>query len=225
MAPGWRDHTGPLVASWNLETGAVTRLRPDRPTCPYRSFRQTAVTGETGDKILGLLDRLRLHCWDGRTASCVFTVDLAATMVRDDMDQAWLAVSPHFTLTVHQDLDSVTVVSAQGRVLTTIVPDLPALHQHQDWRVTEVVLHHTLVFIRLHRDSPDSSCNGLILKCDLTCVLTRPGEGNSPSTPATLVSSQAHCEGSGSRLFVQDTKLVSVNTDLLQVEVFNYFDQ
>ena len=228
VAPGWLDDSGPVVAAWNKETGSVSTLRPDRPTCPYRSFRKTAITGQSGHKILGLLDRLRLHCWDGQTGRCVFTVDLSNTMVRDNLDQAWLAVSQHFILTVHQDLNSVTVLSAQGGLLANIVPVLSAQHQHPDWRVTEVALHHTttMVFIRLQRDisTGTTGTSSLILKADLTKLLTRPGEGSS-TVAATVVGEAEGEAGSGSRLFAEETKLLSVNTQPLQLQVFNYFDQ
>ena len=118
-------------------------------------------------------------------------------------------------------LTSLTVLSAQGRLLTNIVPDLPAQHQHPDWRVTEVALHPTLVFIRLHRDSSSSS---LILQSDLTRLLTRPGEGSSTTAARVVGESQGEA-GSGSRLFVLDTKLVTVNTQPLHIQVFNYFHQ
>ena len=104
------------------------------------------------------------------------------------MDQVWLEVSPHFTLTVHQDLTSITVVSDQGRVLTSLVPVLPPHHQHQHWRVQEVDLRHTVVFVRLSSEGPDTSRRGLILQADLTSLLLRPGQGSSSSTPATVVA-------------------------------------
>ena len=222
VAPGWSDHSGPLVSSWDRQTGAATTLRPDRPTCPYRSFRATAISGEN---ILGLLDRLRLHCWAALTGNLVFTVDLTNTGLRDNMDQVWLEVSPHFTLTVHQDLTSITVVSDQGKILTSLVPVLPPHHQHQHWRVQEVVLRHTVVFVRLSSEGPDTSRRGLILHTDLTSLLLRPGQGSSSSTPATVVAeSDWRAAGPGSTMFLHDTKLISVNTHPLQIQVFNYLD-
>ena len=100
----------------------MTTLRSDRPTCPYRFFRRTAISGS---RIYGLLDRLRLHCWEGETASPVFTVELTNTGPRENMAQAWLVVSSNLLLTVHQDLCSVSVLSPQGSLLTTIVTALP----------------------------------------------------------------------------------------------------
>lgn len=137
---------GPVLCCWNTETGAVMSLSSDRPTCPYRFFRKTAIAHT---KIFGLLDRLRLHCWEGETGSPVFTVDLTNSGPRENTADSWLVVNQYCAVTVHQDLLGLSVLSPQGRLLTKVLPALPPPYHLSTWEVREVTLRATEVFIRL----------------------------------------------------------------------------
>ena len=226
---------GPVVCTWHTQTGAVKVLRSDRPTCPYRFFRKTAVSAHN---VLGLLDRLRLLCWDARTGGTVFTVELTSSGPRENMAHTWLTVNTHFVLTVHQDLSSVSVLSSSGSLLTTILPSLPL--PHRDWLVKGVTLRGTVVFIRLGEntdidpsqraseleDWSVSEPRSIIVSCDLSSVLDSDWDP-SQTTEATVTTVRTEQQGfgSGSVMFANDTKLFDLSSDPLVIHVFNYFNK
>ena len=213
----------PVVCSWTLHTGEVVTLRNQTPTCPYRLFRQTAVSGHN---VYGLLDRLRLLCWDGRTGDSVFRLELSGSNAGPgDLLHTWLSLTKHFLLTVHQDLTSVSVLTHQGTLLARILPSLPPPHLLHNLMVKEVTTRGTSVFIKLglieDSEPREAGPSDIIVSCDMTCLLVSPSGPHTITATLTAVRSESL---SGSVMFLNDTKLVDISPDPLEIHVYNYFN-
>jgi len=211
----------PVVSCWRIACGSRQILTSNRPVCPFRSFKKTAVRG---DSVFGLLNRFRLFCWDANTAQVRYSVDLSTASPGDDeASAAWLSLDQELVLTVHQNESYVTVLSQDGIHLGSI-RQMPLQLEDESSMVKscveQVIVRGYTAVLRLVSETLDQSvCE--IVTADLTPfidTLERRRNGENPISLIAYVSITHNVDpidqhGAGACYTVfNSTKIVDIQT-------------
>jgi len=183
----------PAVSCWDMYSTHRKVLSCERPVCPFRWYKHTAVRDGI---VYGLLNRFRLIGWDPVDGTMKFCLDLTDSSPGDDDDApAWLAVDNQFILTIHQEKDSITVLTSEGTFLGSIRPIMPEWLDEieSSTSVQQVILRGYTVIARLvSRTSNTRYCQ--LISADLRTFL--PSVNNRAIGPIRLMG-HISCEHEG----------------------------